>query len=577
MNEDYRGTVAIHKDHSGNRFTHEYAAGLHSVIQTHEHGEELGKPRILHSGTKESAEKHWREVVREETVNETIGENTFYRVNKPITFHHLIGHTPSNSYYGASRLQDPVHKKITLKPGDEVHHLVGGTHVVHKGKVLSGSLVHDPNRGHFEKDYGGTYAHRDHYQLQNHLKSGHVTQIAQHQARQMGSPGSGHSYYEQSQANKDKAWKRHQRHERRAQKVIASMKKPVVSEAKGVFGQWAAENRAARSISRERDRAMEKAYQTHLRTQKKERREHMDRHIAQLAQHAVAEHYPDSDGLDHLQHQVHKHYGIHPDNSMPHINRAVRKHLGARDYHGYLNQVHKQYKADNPGVYESVNESEWSDIPSYMHAGLAHEYMHRVHAHMKATGSHPSEEEQGKIRKSVADNYRQKHPRGSLHGSTHPQSDMFHEGTSQEGDDFKPEDSNTEFAEQLKDMVYKQAANTSSIKEHAPETASLGLNFPKEQPNLVTKVESCGQCTRHVHSMIASGLEVNRAYQLAAEHHSSHSGVTEGKTIAQLREDKISKPRGGGRTLTGQKAHKISPKPKRLLARRMKSYYNSGF
>lgn len=312
---------------------------------------------------------------------------------------------------------------------------------------------------------------------------------------------------------------------------------------------------------------------------------------------------------------------------MAKVNGHVERYhnlRGERDLHrmrakkAYLDlSTHQQHHGDL--LESTVNEHEWSDIPSYAHAGLAHAMVNHIHAHIRKTGKHPSEEEQAGFRKKIADNYRQRHPRGTLGGTTHPQETLKleghgafadwarenkanrakdratdkaqqaakalaqrtqkqhlnsvhkhhneliknvykaeHRGSQEEwedavaavadhqrkhphlklpghlgesanpdADDFKPEDANKKFAEDLKRMTYDQAMKNAEkpVKEDTTQLAQK-LNSPE---NIVG---NCSKCTKHAHSMIASGINADRAYQLAAAQHKTH---TTGLTIESIK------------------------------------------
>lgn len=66
-----------------------------------------------------------------------------------------------------------------------------------------------------------------------------------------------------------------------------------------------------------------------------------------LANHvamAVADHYPDTDGWDHVSRHLSKNYPhIRKDHHSDHIDKAVRKHLGAKDYGHYVEKTHKEF------------------------------------------------------------------------------------------------------------------------------------------------------------------------------------------------------------------------------------------
>lgn len=87
----------------------------------------------------------------------TIPGNRFFRVKKSIPFWWLSGHEPSNFHAGAAQVFRPIYTKTTLKPGDEIHVLVGGVRAVRKGGrvVVPGRVKEPGDFSPFERGSGG--------------------------------------------------------------------------------------------------------------------------------------------------------------------------------------------------------------------------------------------------------------------------------------------------------------------------------------------------------------------------------------------------------------------------------------
>ena len=97
---------------------------------------------------------------------EGIDYNTFYRVLKPVKSWKLSGYTPSNEYYGSSRIHRAKYEPIELEADDEIHRLVGGLFFVQLfnegstqkpgiSEAVSEGRMTKPNedRSAFEKSY----------------------------------------------------------------------------------------------------------------------------------------------------------------------------------------------------------------------------------------------------------------------------------------------------------------------------------------------------------------------------------------------------------------------------------------
>lgn len=84
--------------------------------------------------------------------------NHYFKVTREFEAWVLVGHRPSNAYYGSARLQEPVYKKVMVRVGQQVHILCGGDFLIEKGKVgvPTGTKVqfYQPEFRPFEKNYG---------------------------------------------------------------------------------------------------------------------------------------------------------------------------------------------------------------------------------------------------------------------------------------------------------------------------------------------------------------------------------------------------------------------------------------
>ena len=65
-------------------------------------------------------------------------ENNYYKLKRAVTVEQLTGEwTPTNEWYGASRLHRAVRANVRLPKGTEIHALVGGLFAVFRsGKVV---------------------------------------------------------------------------------------------------------------------------------------------------------------------------------------------------------------------------------------------------------------------------------------------------------------------------------------------------------------------------------------------------------------------------------------------------------
>lgn len=82
---------------------------------------------------------------------------------------------------------------------------------------------------------------------------------------------------------------------------------------------------------------------------RKEARENRSLHIARHIEAEVGNHYPDSDGFEAISNKVRK-MGIPHHEVIDHLDKAARKHLGAKSFDHYVDNFHKDYQG-------SMNES----------------------------------------------------------------------------------------------------------------------------------------------------------------------------------------------------------------------------
>jgi hypothetical protein len=61
--------------------------------------------------------------------------NTYFRVVNSFKLFILVGHEPSNAWYGNARIFKPLYKEIVAKKGDEIRNLWGGLFFVSNGKM----------------------------------------------------------------------------------------------------------------------------------------------------------------------------------------------------------------------------------------------------------------------------------------------------------------------------------------------------------------------------------------------------------------------------------------------------------
>ena len=77
--------------------------------------------------------------------------NSYYRVVRPFPVYVLVGHEPSNAYYGRSQIQKPIWEKVMAKSGDLIENLYGG--LFYSGRAGKRMDVHvkEPEFAPFER------------------------------------------------------------------------------------------------------------------------------------------------------------------------------------------------------------------------------------------------------------------------------------------------------------------------------------------------------------------------------------------------------------------------------------------
>jgi hypothetical protein len=79
---------------------------------------------------------------------------------------------------------------------------------------------------------------------------------------------------------------------------------------------------------------------------RKEARENRSLHIARHIEAEVGNHYPDSDGFEAISNKVRK-LGIPHHEVIDHLDKAARKHLGAKSFDHYVDNFHKDAQGSN--------------------------------------------------------------------------------------------------------------------------------------------------------------------------------------------------------------------------------------
>ena len=83
--------------------------------------------------------------------------NKYFRVLQPLKVWKLMGHQPTNSYYGNARIHAPHYERFELEQDDEIHQLVGGMFFVRLWndgvEVFEGRISPPSDKHPFEKSY----------------------------------------------------------------------------------------------------------------------------------------------------------------------------------------------------------------------------------------------------------------------------------------------------------------------------------------------------------------------------------------------------------------------------------------
>lgn len=100
--------------------------------------------------------------------------NSYFAIEKPIRVFRHVGHSPSNTYVGASRAITTVKEAINARYGDVIHALVGGTFLVRDGEVFKISLRQP--KPLLEKNYGIHIS--DKAFMEGYVKSGYAKEVS---------------------------------------------------------------------------------------------------------------------------------------------------------------------------------------------------------------------------------------------------------------------------------------------------------------------------------------------------------------------------------------------------------------
>lgn len=107
----------------------------------------------------------------------------------------------------------------------------------------------------------------------------------------------------------------------------------------------------ARAEAKQQKSADAKAARASARDEHKKKVDHMERNHADYIAHNLGNHFPDTDGYDHVRNKFIK-AGVHPDKVDAHIHKVVRKHLGASSYGHYVEKQFKAFHADTGHRYD---------------------------------------------------------------------------------------------------------------------------------------------------------------------------------------------------------------------------------
>ena len=90
--------------------------------------------------------------MRLDEITDEFYPNKYFHFLDAIPLWALTGNKPSNYHYGSSQLHEPIYKKISAGPGDELHWLHGGLFYVGDKGVLRVQLNEPGDFSPFEKN-----------------------------------------------------------------------------------------------------------------------------------------------------------------------------------------------------------------------------------------------------------------------------------------------------------------------------------------------------------------------------------------------------------------------------------------
>jgi len=121
----------------------------------------------------------------------------------------------------------------------------------------------------------------------------------------------------------------------------------VDEAAKSMYWHMAQENKAKKMAARIAAKAEHKLHMIHRRaSEKAAKKVHTDKLHSMIAQHVqreVAETTPDSDPYESIHHHVHRTLGVPHNKVHAHIDAAVKKHLGHRNYHSFVDSMAREW------------------------------------------------------------------------------------------------------------------------------------------------------------------------------------------------------------------------------------------
>lgn len=72
-------------------------------------------------------------------------------------------------------------------------------------------------------------------------------------------------------------------------------------------------------------------------------------HLARKIEMNAGDHYPDTDGFDAMSRHLKKtHPHINSHEHIDHLDKACKKHLGAKSYGDYIDKTYAEFDKDNP-------------------------------------------------------------------------------------------------------------------------------------------------------------------------------------------------------------------------------------